>query len=257
MITCFLQGGLGNQMFQIAATTALALTNDDIPVFNTDTHHWLMRGRKGENYVDSIFSKLLFDNKFQSQDIYEEPYFHFKKIPYIKNICLKGYFQSEKYFKYREQEIRELFSPTKEIDNYLQKKYGSILKLDLVSLHVRRGDYLNLSDHHPVCTLEYYNQAMKLFSDVTYLVFSDDILWCKMNLPLENKYIFIEDNKDYEDLYLMSMCEHAIIANSSFSWWGAWLNQNPNKIVVAPKKWFGNRAPQKWKDLYCKGWTVI
>jgi 5'(3')-deoxyribonucleotidase len=91
-----------------------------------------------------------------------------------------------------------------------------------------------------------------------FLIFSDDIEWCKENFPnISDKFIFIEGNKDYEDLYIMSKCKNNIISNSTFSWWGAWLNQNENKKVVAPLKWFGSSINHNTKDLYCDGWIKI
>ena len=139
----------------------------------------------------------------------------------------------------------------------LKKKYGDILKENLCSIHVRRGDYLGLPNHHPACPLEYYEEAMKQMDDSKiFLVFSDDFGWCKENFTNSN-VIFIEDNKDYIDLFLMTLCQNNIIANSSFSWWGAWLNQNENKKVIAPNKWFGKAIQHNTKDLIPPTWKTI
>jgi len=129
---------------------------------------------------------------------------------------------------------------------------------ETVSLHIRRGDYLRTQDHHPVCSLDYYMDALSKFRDKEYkfIVFSDDVDWCRNNF--NEDFIFTEGNTDYEDMWLMSLCDHNIIANSSFSWWGAWLNDNPNKRVIAPKKWFGP-SYSNWKldDLFCNDWEVL
>ena len=127
------------------------------------------------------------------------------------------------------------------------------------SIHVRRGDYLNSPNHHPTQNMNYYMRAIKeMPKDSVFLIFSDDIKWCKENFPnLPEKFIFVEGNKDYEDLHLMTHCKNNIIANSTFSWWGAWLNSNSDKIVVAPKKWFGPALKNNdTKDLYCEGWII-
>jgi hypothetical protein len=113
-------------------------------------------------------------------------------------------------------------------------------------------------DHHPICDIQYYQNAIDNFdNDVIFLVFSDDINYAKKTFT-ENKYTIIENEKDYIDLYLMTMCKSNIIANSSFSWWGAWLNNNTNKKVIAPKKWFGESLKENnIKDLIPENWICI
>ena len=151
-----------------------------------------------------------------------------------------------------------MFYITEKLEEEIQNKYGEVLNQNTCSIHVRRGDYLNLSEHHPLCDIEYYKDAMEhMPNDTVYLVFSDDISWCKENF-LGDNYIFIEDNSDIFDLYLMSLCHNNIIANSSYSWWGAWLNNNKNKIVVSPKMWFGPaKVGLDTKDVHCKNWIKI
>ena len=122
-----------------------------------------------------------------------------------------------------------------------------------VSIHVRRGDYLELSDFHPTCEVSYYDDAMKNFEGYTPLVFSDDVALCKENLSHHHP-IFVEGNDLNVDMCLMSMCDGHIISNSSFSWWAAWLGNKKN--VVAPKTWFGPAGPQDWEDIYCEGWIL-
>ena len=124
-------------------------------------------------------------------------------------------------------------------------------------MHVRRGDYLKFKDTHPPCSVEYYNQAISSFSESSiFLVISDDIEWCKENF-LGDKFYFVEGNEDYIDLYLMSLCKNNIIANSSFSWWAAWLNRNKEKIVIAPEKWFGNEVQYNTDNLLPSSWETI
>ena len=173
-----------------------------------------------------------------------------------------GYFQSEKYFIDYKKEIREYFTLKQDLVKKLKEKFKNILS-NSCSLHIRRGDYLNLQEFHPVLDLEYYNSAIKKIynsstKNINFLIFSDDLDWCKNNIRIESKTLnFIKQNDEILDLFLMSFCENNIIANSSFSWWGAWLNENENKKIVTPKKWFGDNYTQNnTKDLYCDKWIV-
>jgi len=155
--------------------------------------------------------------------------------------------------------IRDLFEYPEDYVNHIKEKYSEILKNKTCSIHIRRGNYLNLQQFHPVQDIHYFNKSIeKIPNDSYFLIFSDDIKWCKMNFPNDERFIFIENNNDYEDLLLMSLCENNIISNSTFSWWGAYLNKNPNKIVVAPEKWFGfGNSMNDTKDLYCEKWIKL
>tara|TARA_R110000751_G_scaffold273984_2_gene374844 strand:+ start:1562 stop:2335 length:774 start_codon:yes stop_codon:yes gene_type:complete len=257
MVTTLLQGGLGNQIFQVCAALSLALENNDEFKLDESTHLLPNQGRKCKNYIKNIFRNLNFSSNLLIKNVYHEPQFNYKKINYLPDLCLVGYFQSEKYFKEYSREVRDLLAPDPQTLSCIKNKYGEILKKNTVALHVRRGDYMNSPEYHPVCTLKYYNQAIQHFSrDSVFLVFSDDIKWCK-SIFKGDAFIFVENNEDYVDLYLISLCKHAIIANSSFGWWGAWLNNNKNKMIIAPQTWFGNSAQHNTKDLYCDGWVII
>ena len=126
----------------------------------------------------------------------------------------------------------------------------------MVSVHVRRGDYTKLQDHHPLCTVEYYEKAMAMFKDHSFLVFSNDIEWCKENIK-GPRVMYSEEESAAKDLQLMASCDHNIIANSSFSWWGAWLNDNQNKKVIAPSNWFGPTCDHSSKDIVPETWIRI
>lgn len=255
-----LEGGLGNYLFQISAGYALSLRdNKKYICFLND----VKRGHTHiSKYFDNIFRNINFTEfKFNSIN-YNELNFHYNEIPFFnENINLIGYFQSENYFINYSKEIRNLFSIDSKTYEILNQKYSNIINSEKTcSLHVRRGDYLYFPNHHPTLNVEYYKEASKHFpSDFLYVIFSDDINWCKSNLDFLNNKIFIEDNLDYQDMYLMSMCKNNIIANSSFSWWGAWMNKNENKKVIAPKNWFGAFLlnTHDTKDLYCKDWILI
>ncbi len=182
-----------------------------------------------------------------------------------KNIYLYGNWQNENYFRDIAEIIRKDFTIKNETDNYKEITKQISNTLGAISLHIRRGDYVHnekTNKYHGICSLDYYNKAIKVVAETvhnpTIFIFSDDIEWARENLKTKYNLIFISNDKlkDYEELILMSKCKYNIIANSSFSWWGAWLNQNPNKIVIAPKKWFAD--PQKTNNTPCpKNWIKI
>jgi hypothetical protein len=177
-------------------------------------------------------------------------------------IIYDGFWQNEKYFTSVKFSIRKKFSFKLELLNYSTlTTLNRIKTCESVSIHFRRGDYLlHEEDYGNICDLNYYRRAINYFKKAHYrlcfFVFSDDILWVKDSFPDEN-FIYIDfnnGNDSWQDLYLMSNCKHNIIANSTFSWWGAWLNNNQNKIVLAPKKWFNNSEditiiPDTWLKI--------
>lgn len=257
-VTSMLAGGLGNFMFQIAAAYAYAKRYDRKVGFSAQQARGPHKGAL--EYEKNIFKDI--DLWFFPKDFREvvECGFHYTEIPSYpdRSILFSGYFQSEKYFKDYEDEVRDLFmSYEVEIDDKIR---DLLEKENTCSIHVRRGDFLKYPNNHPVQNMNYFMKAIKQMpKDSIFLIFSDDIEWCKQNFPdLPEKFRFIEGNKDYEDMYIMSHCKNNIICNSTFSWWGAWLNKNPNKIVVAPTNWFGPAyAGHNTKDLYCDGWVKI
>lgn len=256
MISSYFQGGLGNQMFQIATAASLAFENNDKIIFNPAYHDLPLQGRKTKAYRDNIFKNIPFSDTYKIKNMFREKSFNYSKIPYQENLALIGYFQSEKYFLKNQQKIRNLFQIDKQSENYINEKYGKILSKKPISVHIRRGDYLN-NPTHPTKHAQYYNKSIDMFpKDSSFLFFSDDIGWCKDNFQKEN-FFFSSDNPDYIDMFLMSKCSHNIIANSSFSWWAAWLNNNTEKFVISPKKWFGPTVEHNTEDLIPKGWLRI
>jgi len=257
MVTAQLMGGLGNMMFQIAAAYSVARENNDVALFDFDKHYLPLQGQSVRKYENNIFRNVKNSKIERISTVHQEENFRYSNIPYQKDMALYGYYQSEKYFLKYKEKILSLFESSEDTKNYINEKYGNILKTpDLTSIHVRRGDYIKFSQIHPLCTPEYYSQASRIVSpSASFMIFSDDIEWCKNNLDIQNTF-FVEEEKDYIDLYLMSMCKNNIIANSSFSWWSAWLNTNPAKIIIAPKIWFGPGAPHDIADLL-PGWKKI
>ncbi|CAG5007978.1 O-antigen biosynthesis glycosyltransferase WbnK [Dyadobacter sp. CECT 9275] len=291
MITVKLQGGLGNQLFQYATARAVAMkhrTNiafDITSLYATNTditpREFELNKLSIEYKSPSIAAKLAyklvnipFGNfiqntllKFLSARIYTEKSLLYN--PFIldqtcKNTYLTGFFQSEKYFNSIKTELLREICWQPEHNHIV----NVIKNTNSVSLHIRRGDYAanyKTQKFHGLLPLEYYNNAIKYItdriSDIHIFVFSDDINWSKQHLNFKGKLTFVEENsasESYKDLQLMSLCKHNIIANSSFSWWGAWLNQHTNKIVVAPKRWFADTTAQEQShDIVPKEWIRL
>ena len=263
MISARLNGGLGNQMFQIATAYVLALNNNDTCAFDFNVFP-MGQGNGAASYRNSIYKKLN-DIPYMRHisNLYKETDYCYKPIPYSKDMLLIGSFSGEKYIGNRRREILDLFLDRDIVSN-LKKGFGAILN-NSVSLHVRRGDYLDIPDVYLQLDRSYYNKALRIIKSKTQvdnvLVFSDDIKWCKENLNIPNVY-YSECMLDYGDMYLMSLCSHNIMANSSFSWWGSYLNRNPRKIVVAPEKWFVTEGvslgrPNDAEHLFCTNWIKI
>jgi len=184
---------------------------------------------------------------------------------YGDNCYYDGYWQSEKYFKAIENELKQDLQTKLQsrLDKSNISHLNEIENQASISLHIRRGDYISIESNKGMfstCSLEYYEKAMNYFkneiSSPVFFIFSDDINWARSNFKGE-QFRFVDNNSQSPeiDLFLMSKCKHNIIANSSFSWWGAWLNTNINKIVIAPKKWFKNKMSDK--DLIPDNWLRI
>jgi hypothetical protein len=251
-------GGLGNMMFQIATAHSVAIRDNKEMI--CDIRDMQIPHKPYTFYTNNILRNVKFSNDLINLNHMGEGGFHYTPIPKIDgNVKLVGHFQSEKYFTNYKTEILKLFEIDDTTKNYLLEKYGVIINQDTCSIHIRRGDYLGLPTHHPTQSIDYYKNAIQIVGEKKhFLVFSDDIEWCKENFNFLNNKTFISDNKDYEDLYLMSLCKNNIIANSTFSWWGAWLNNNENKKVIIPSKWFGvYNSHLNTNDLYCDKWIKL
>jgi len=258
MISCKLQGGLSNQLFQIAATYALALRNNDVCSFDFNSCYTPNQGNPSKKYRDNILSKLTDSNGYRFINNYTEPTFAYNELPYTKDLILNGYFQSNKYFDGFKSEILDLFVIS-EIDKKKVKDFFDTMGLNdkpITSVHIRRGDYLKLPDYHPVCTIDYYKKAMQEIGNSYFVFISDDMDWVKDNFKANN-YVYSTFSDEILDLTLQTQCDNNIIANSSFSWWGAYLNRNENKKIIAPKIWFGPNGPKDTNDLIPEGWIIL
>jgi len=265
MVYCNLKGGLGNMLFQIAACKAISLEkNTDCSFPNYHTHLNVLNEDKEFNpklrhaQEYSKFLSLNSDSPNQPLKLYNFPFEYTEFLPTENFFIIDGFFQTEKYFIKYKQEILNFLSPTEEINNIISTKYPFLLTKVCTSVHIRRGDYLKYSNHHPTQTLDYYYEAIKrINNNELFVIFSDDIEWCKNNFKFKNVF-FVQNEKDYIEIFLMSKCTNNIIANSSFSWWGAWLNQHDNKVVVGPSKWFGNSLHHlNTNDIIPNTWIKI
>lgn len=273
MIVVQLIGGLGNQLFQYAAAKALALETKqklylDVSQFESyKLHNYALNHfnvisknyKKPNRYLQKIKSFC------QKKTFYKEDDFGYNRdLASLKGniIFLEGYFQSEKYFIKYEKEIRKDFEMRTPLKEKTRGAIAKIKSVNSVSIHIRRGDYLN-NPLHNTSKDEYYKKALEIVEkkipNPVFFVFSDDMNWVKANFTTKQQTIFIDFNNaatNFEDLKLMASCKHNIIANSSFSWWGAWLNKNPDKIVIAPKLWF-NDDSINITDIIPTSWVKI
>ena len=257
-ISLEIKGGLGNLLFQISTGYSCSLENN--ANFSVDVTNYYGFHKSLDNYKNNILRKVNFTKQPLNLPLYNEKGFDYTELPKFEtDVKLSGYFQSEKYFQKYKKEILDLFEIDELNSNILKTKYDDIFtNFETVSLHVRRGDYLHLQHVYFVLDLDYYRKCYECFGEEKmYLLFSDDPNWCRDNMDfIKNKQII--DLDDYLSLYLMSLCKDNIIANSSFSWWGAWLNRNESKTVLCPNNWFKN--PDNilpTKDLYCSNWKII
>lgn len=261
-----LQGGLGNQLFQIAAGLHYGKKHNLEIVFSENEKlHDRVGAVGGYTYWDIFNSTNLLKLETIKEKRYVESKFNeFPVEKTNKNLMLVGYYQSEKYTNFVRDEMIEVLWSNEEVSKNVINQYENIVNHyrtdELISLHIRRGDYLKLPNYHTNLSLDYYVKAVKEISvDFPLIIFSDDQEWCKENLSkeLSNPLFFISE-KDYVELLLMSKIKHNIIANSSFSWWSAYINDNEGKKVIAPQNWFGHEARSKdWSSIYCEGWKVI
>ena len=294
MILVKLRSGLSNQMFQYAAARRLAAVHstsvridtgwyDDIPpgatprtyelhklqITGTRASRWETIGTDGVRNTPKHELPVAFYRKVRPRYRFmAERHFHFDPdvLDLPDNVCLFGYWISESYFADAAHIIRHEFRfrspPTPENEKWVAR----LIETDSVAIHVRRGDYASdptVAANHGLCGVEYYRRAVDLMrsrvSDPRFFVFSDDLDWARDNLRLGDDAEFVSHNRgaaSHEDLRLMGLARHNIIANSSFSWWGAWLNRNESKVVLAPERWM-NDPSFDTRDVLPPGWIPV
>lgn len=261
-------GFLGNNLFILMAGYALAHRNNDQLAIPVD---WRYKDIFEEKFFE-FETKEGFKQKISEE--YMEPFFHYKEIPYRKDLNLNGYFQSYKYFEdvfdtlMMKPNYKILKQILETVNRDLNKSYDEIVSYHRVtSLHCRLGDYKNFPNHFVnLSNTFYYQRAIEKLDPITdyYLIFSNDIPWCREHFKGE-KFIFSDtiqeksqgNNSAVFDLFLGSMCRNHIVANSSFSWWQAYLNDSPYKRVIAPKTWFGPALNHDTSDLIPNDWIKI
>lgn len=249
-----IMGGLGNQMFQYAYGRSCELSGKKV-IF--DTSFFNQGNTKPDTARDfklnifNIETKAVFSNKKNRITDF------LGRIKRLLRSTTEGYYQNEKYFNNIDAVIRKEFTLKNSMSEEGMKWQEKIIASEnSVSIHIRRGDYVQdpkTSAFHGACNVEYYIKALEKITEILKMknmeifVFSDDILWAKENLDFPHQMYFVSDPRiaDYEEMWLMSLCKHNVIANSTFSWWGAWLNNNPNKIVVGPKQWFNGKTSEE------------
>ncbi|KHJ39622.1 glycosyl transferase family 11 [Pedobacter glucosidilyticus] len=282
MIVVKIMGGIGNQLFQYAVGRQLALKNQtelklDLSSFDNLNHRpfrlnifdiSIIKAKKEDipyvirtptPYKLKLIVNLLSVSKLK---LYREKHFNFdpEVLDLTNNFYLYGYWQCEKYFSSIKDIIIKDLKFNKEINSNLKKLSGLIQNSDSISLHVRRGDYVG-NEHHNVLSIEYYIKAIDIITlnleNPIIFIFSDDIEWCTNNLKINFPHYFISGNEDWEDLKLMTLCNHNILANSSFSWWGAYLGTYKNKKVIGPKKWLTDKNGYITSDILPEKWLKI
>jgi hypothetical protein len=276
MLIVHLRGGLGNQMFQYALYQAAVESGKKALL---DLSHFNKNNQSTQYELGNIFSihtpALLLCEKvlvkacwnflyLLHQIPYKETDSSFgifdKKITTLQFAYLKGYWQSEKYFEGISKTIRNHFSFPPFTDNKNKALLELIVHSNSVSIHIRRGDYLKNNLNWSL-DIDYYNRAIDLIKEKVnnpiFYIFSDDMHWAEANIKITNSH-FINHNKgndSFRDMQLMSNCKHNIIANSSFSWWGAWLNNNEDKKVIAPNKWLSSM--EGTRDIIPDSWIQL
>lgn len=287
MIITLLKGGLGNQLYQYASAKALAEQNKtsiwlDLSLLNEDTPNTTKRNFELHNFrlIEFKDVKVINGNNLKSpkkiirkvavktlkkmipEYVEDGNKFNADFFKSNRSIAIDGYFQSYKYFNFIRHQLFHDIQLVEPLDEGNITVLVSILSCNSVCIHVRRGDYVSLeaaNEFHGLCDLNYYMEAITIIhskiENPHFFVFSDDIPWCRSQFN-ETDISFVDVNNSdsaHFDLNLMKNCKHFIIANSSFSWWGAWLAENKNKIVIAPKKWFAeedsnieDRIPSEW-----------
>lgn len=260
MIIVELFGGLGNQLYQYALGRKLSILNNellklDISFYRIQQHRKyclkyfnIVENIASENEIAALKNSTIRHENREISAYIQEKSLEFDKetLAFSGNVYLSGYWQSYKYFKDVKEILKNEISLKQESDSKNIEMANKIKSCEAISLHIRRGDFLGIDNAkvNEIYSLEYhYNAADKISASIKnphFFVFSDDMQWVKKNFKLKYDMTFVDinnDNKNYEDLNLMSLCKHHIIVNSTFSWWGAWLGENADKIVIAPKRW--------------------
>lgn len=276
-MTANLQGGIGNQLFQISAAYALSRKLNYNLLFKKNQFSGCRQGKHPSTYYSNIFQSVSFIENFPNidltvQEVSWSAYPLMDQVKYIKksigdkekSLCLNGYFQSDFNWREYSNEIKELFTPDGGVISYLKNNTDILNKYpeletphDFAFLGVRRGDYVTYPDVHNPCGMTYYTEALKRMNKKKYYILSDDIEWCK-NKFTGDKFIFMDIKEDKNMLLTMALFKNYIISNSTFYWWGSFLSIYKNTRIIAPDKWiFGNSPKEKYWSIYREGMEII
>lgn len=263
LISCNLMGGLGNQLFEAAHALSQGWKHNREVVFIPRS--WTPgQGRGAENYVNNVFRNLKFVDDLEGFTRVTEGPFEYSEVnPVEENTVFDGYFQSTKNWFGFDDQIRDIFQPSQEVVDDLRSKYPQLNQPKTLSIHVRRGEYLQFPEIHPTISVEYIQEALKIIGEYsTVFIFTEDeSRWPGSRDFVMNNFsfpnvVFPNEDQDWKELYLMGLCENHIISNSTFSWWATFLNKNKNKKIVCPSRWFGPRGP-KADDIYESYWNLV
>lgn len=259
MIYVDLHCRLGNQLFQIAAGASLAAANHTEMRCCVCAEEMVPGGKTLREYTkpysETIFSTVEFVDEIPKGIKHLKwNQFEYKPFPQItEDTSISGAFQSYRYFD--ENVVKKLFQKPDYVNEYILSNYPNLGK-DVTAVHIRRGDYLPIPHKFPVMSLSYFKNAIQQIGNGRFMIISDDIDWCKQNF-IGPEYSFSNSRDALIDLFLIASCQNVIMSNSSFSWWGAFLNSNPDKIVIAPNRWFGwskETRIHNTKDLLPETW---
>jgi hypothetical protein len=270
--TANLGGGLGAQLFQIAHACAQGWKYNIDPVFSTDLYvsYTYPKDFWPQHFLDNIYRNLKFVGEITDYIILEEDNFNFNKflnidIKFEKTILFRGYFESWKNFMGYDEKLKEIFSPTQKFIEKINRLYPEIQSGKTISMHIRRGDFFNVSNILPVIDISYFKECISNIGDYdNLLIFSNDKAYAE-TLNFKNMRV-VSGLENYEEMWLMGMCDINIISNSTYSWWGQFLNKNKNKITYAPSTWFGPGGPGIWSgetpgepynSIYESDWNVV
>lgn len=256
--TAYLAGGLGNQMFEIAHAIAQSWKHNVDCAFLPISHDPYPNDWKPINFINNIYRNIKFVNKIETNLRVEEKEFLYNPIEFNpkNSIEFYGLFQSSKNFLGYDDAIRELFSPNQEFIDKANRLFPEI-NGNSVSVHIRLGDYRNVSNILPIIDKTYIDACIKNIGYYEKLfIFSNEKDWVKNNLNYSNS-IVVDGLKNYEEMWLMSLCKNNIISNSTFSWWGSFLNKSKLKKVYAPSVWFGPSGPTNYSSIYESYWNII
>lgn len=255
IISTHLMGGLGNQMFQIAKALVEGYKLNRRVKFFLPRNQFMDLLHPLSRFHTILRNCELSFKTFDAEKIIEHQFTYAPLAPVEGNTLFWGYFQSSKHFVGFEHEIRQFFAIPSFFKWYFKIKYPAIFKENSISIHIRRGDFLNFPEIHSSLELNYYKKSLeKIAQKGDIFIFSDDLDWVKAEWP-ELKATFVQEKFDYLELWLMSLCQHHVISNSTFSWWASFLCDRRNSITVAPSLWFGPKG-ENAKDLYEQHWIL-